>query len=869
MDKPKHNLKVLEFLLRNLVSVDDRENLAGDFEEMYDRIYHQKGKARAVFWYFFQVIILFPVCMKNDLYWSLTMIKNYLKTAFRNIKKFKSYSFINIFGMAMGMACCILIVLFVQDELSFDRYHDKADRIVRLVDGFDVKGGLSRYYALSSAPFAPRLKKEFPEVEETVRIFPGRGRMVEYEEKKFYEDYLFFADASLFKVFTFPLIKGDPETALISPHTIVVSEKIARKYFGSKDPLNKILTINNQDYLVTGVMKEVPENSHFFANLFASLKTLEQIPSIKKRYFQSWARHEFYTYLLLQESTSVEKLEAKLPGFIERHAAAQIKSILGGKLYSRLQPLTSIHLHSHLQAELEPNGDIKYVTIFSVIALFVLLIACVNFINLATARSFNRSKEVGLRKVVGATRYQIVKQFLSESLLFTVMALGLSLVLVIAAFPFFNSLTGKEIGLNLFNRFFLMGSLFLILVFVGVLSASYPAFFISRYQPAQVLRQHKKTGSQSSFLRKSLVVFQFSISIVLIISTVVVLNQLDFLRNRKLGFDKEHVVVIPIRSHNIRSNAEAIKSELMQNPNVLSSTVTIGVPGGVVAGDAIQLVTEDGKKTLSLDMIYTDHDYIKTMGMEIIEGRDFSKQMSTDATQAFIINEAAVRKLELEEPLETRFEWGDKRGKVIGVVKDFQFQSLRNEINPLVIHVWLQNTFVFAVRVRPDNIPQTLEFLKTKWKELDPAHPFDYSFMDETFDQIYKGEEKLGQVFSSFSFLAIFIACLGLFGLSIFMVETRTKEIGIRKILGASAGNIMLLLSKKFTLLVLTANLIAWPAAYVVMRKWLQSFAYRIPMEPWIFVLSGFIALIVALWTISFQAVKAAFTDPVKTLRYE
>ncbi len=797
------------------------------------------------------------------------MIKSYLKSAFRNIKKFKSYSFINIFGLAIGMACCILIVLFVQDELSYDRYHEKADRIYRLVDGFDVEGGLSRYYALSSAPFAPALKREFPEVEDAVRIFPGRRRMVEYEDKRFYEDHLFFSDASLFNVFSFPLIKGDPEKALESPQTIVISEEIASKYFGTDEPVNKTLKVNNQDFFVTGVMEDMPENSHFHADMFASLKTLEQIPSVQERYFESWARHEFYTYLLLQDGFPAENLEAKLPGFIEQHAAAQIKSTLGGRLYSRLQPLRSIHLYSHLQAELSPNGDIKYVTIFSIIAFFILMIACVNFVNLATARSSNRSREVGLRKVVGATRNQIITQFLSESLLFTVFALGLSLILVKAALPFFNSLTGKGIGLNFFTNLILLGGLFFILIFVGVVSGSYPAFFISRFQPVSVLRQNKKIGSRSSFFRKGLVVFQFSVSIILIVSTVVVLNQLDFLRNRKLGFDKEHVVVIPIRSHQIRTRSEAIKAELMENPNIVSATVTIGVPGGVVAGDAIKLVTEEGEKTLSLNMIYTDHDYIKTMGMEIIKGRDFSKQMNTDTTQAFIINEAAVRKLELEDPLKTRFAWDDKKGRVIGVVKDFQFQSLRNEINPLVIHIWPQNTFVFAVRVRPDNIDQTLNFLKNKWRELDPAHPFDYSFMDDTFDQIYRSEEKLSQIFSTFSFLAIFIACLGLLGLAIFMVETRTKEIGIRKVLGASAKNIFWLLSKEFELLVLFANFIAWPLSYLLMRKWLQNFAYQISIKPWIFIISAAAALSVAVITVSFQALKAATTDPVKTLRYE
>lgn len=869
MARLERPLKILEFFLKNVVHFEDQENLAGDFEEMYERISGKSGKPAALLWYAFQIIKLVPSYIKNHVYWSLTMIKNYLKIAFRNIKKHKAYSFINISGLAVGMVCCLLIILFVQDELSYDRYHEKADRIYRLVDSLDASGEFGRYYALSSAPFAPMLKKDFPEVEDAVRFLLGRRRMVTYEDKKFYEDGLIFADASLFNIFTFPLIKGDPDAALEAPNTLVISERIALKYFGTDEAMNKTLKINEQEFMVTGMMKEIPKNSHFQADMFASLKTLEQVPSVQERYFQSWARHEFYTYLLLREGYAAEELEAKLPGFIEKYAAPQIKTILGSTLSSRLQPLKSIHLHSNLQHEISPTSDIKYVTIFSVIALFILLIACVNFMNLATARSVNRSKEVGLRKVVGARRFQLVQQFLGESLLFTFLALLLALILVMIALPLFNSLTGKEIEVDLLNNFVVLGSMIIILVFVGLASGSYPAFFISRYQPANVLKSSAGAGSTKSFLRKALVILQFSISIVLIISTAVVFDQLDFLRNRKLGFDKEHVVVVPIRANTIRKNSEAIKAELMQNPSVLSATITIGVPGGIVAGDAIQLVTEEVKKTITVRMIYTDHDYIKTMGMEIAEGRDFSREMSTDATEAFIINEAAVRELQLENPLATRFEWDEKKGRVIGVVKDFQFQSLREEIDPLVIHIWALNTYVFAMRVRPENLPETLAFIERKWRELDPAHPFEYSFMDETFDRLYRSEEKLSQIFSVFSFLAVFIASLGLFGLALYMVEQRTKEIGIRKVLGASVGKIFVLLSKEFALLVLVANLFAWPAAYFFMHNWLQNFAYRINIAPWIFVLSAVSALVIAMLTISFQAVKAALADPVDSLRHE
>ncbi|UCE42743.1 MAG: ABC transporter permease [Candidatus Aminicenantes bacterium] len=869
MSKHDRPLKILEILLENIIPFEDQENLVGDFEEMFERISTQKGKTVAIIWYIFQICKLIPSYFRNYMYWSMTMIKNYLKITFRNIKKYKSFSFINIAGLAIGMACCVLIILFIQDELSFDRYHEKADRIYRLVDSFDVEGDMSRDFALSSAPFAPALKKEFSEVEDAVRLFPGRRRMVSYREKKYYENGLYFADPSLFEIFTFPLVQGNPDTALTAPNTIVISEFIATKYFGNHEPINRTLSINDQDYIVTGIMKYVPANSHFRADMFASLITLEQLPTVQERYFQNWARHEFYTYLLLRESSSADELQKKLPRFIEKYAAVQIKTILGGTLSPRLQPLKSIHLHSHLQAEISPNGDIKYVYIFSVIALFILLIACVNFMNLAAARSANRSKEVGLRKVVGANRGQLVKQFLGESMLLTFFSLILALLVVKIALPFFNALTSKDIALNDLVDVVLIGSILFILFFVGIVSGSYPAFFISRFQPANVLRSSASVGSGKSLLRKGLVILQFSVSIILIISTAIVLDQLDFLRNRKLGFEKEHVVVVTIRENAIRKNAETIKADLLQNPNILNATITIGVPGGIVAGDAIQLVTDEGKKTLTLRMIYTDHDYIKTMGIEIIQGRDFAKDMSTDATEAFIINEAAVRHLGLENPLNTRFDWGEKKGKVIGVVKDFQFQSLKEDINPLVIHVWPHNTYVFAMRIRPIDIPETLAFIEEKWRELDPAHPFEYSFMDESFDKLYRSEEKLSQIFSLFSLLAICIAALGLFGLALFMVEQRTKEIGIRKVLGASVGSIFLLVSKEFAYLVLIANMVAWPTAYFLMRKWLQNFAYRVNMEPWLFMLSGGIALSIAILTISYQAVKAAMADPVHSLKYE
>ena len=434
MTHRQRSLKVLELLLKQVIPIEDQENLSGDFEEMFDRIGQTRGKFIALTWYIIQMFKLIPSYFQNYMYWSLAMLKNYLKIALRHLKKYKAYSFINIAGLAIGMGCCILILFYVQDELSYDRYHEKADRIFRVVDRFDVPGGIVADFALTSAPFAPTLKSEFSEVEDSVRLLMRR-RMVSYGEKKYYEDGLFYADASLFHIFTFPLIEGNPDSALKDPNTVVISENIARKYFGNDTALNKVLQVDEQDFIVTGVMKDIPNNSHIKAQLFASMITLAQNPALQQNFFQNWVRHEFYTYVLLQAGSPPQALQSKLPAFIEKHAAQQVKTILGGGLASQLQPLTKIHLHSQLQHEIAPNGDIRNVYIFSIIALFILLIACVNFMNLATARSICRSKEVGLRKVVGANRAQLIQQFLGESLLFTLFAMFLALILVFIALP--------------------------------------------------------------------------------------------------------------------------------------------------------------------------------------------------------------------------------------------------------------------------------------------------------------------------------------------------------------------------------------------------------------------------------------------------
>jgi putative ABC transport system permease protein len=572
--------------------------------------------------------------------------------------------------------------------------------------------------------------------------------------------------------------------------------------------------------------------------------------------------------LLLPKDFPPSELEAKFPEFIRRQRGEEAE-----KTYTfYLQPLTSIHLRSNLGREIEPNGDIRFVYIFSVIAFFILLIACINFMNLSTARSANRAKEVGIRKVLGADRGKLMKQFLGESLILSFIALPVAAALVELFLPALNALTDKDLGMNYFGNNVVFLGLLGILLFVGLISGSYPAFFLSAYHPAEVLRGKLKSGSRSSLFRKALVVVQFSISIVLIVGTVVIYYQLDFIRNKKLGFDKEHVVVIPVWKTGMPIKYEPFKRELLQNPDILGVTGSTSLPSLLPTRSVFIPEGAQDNERLTLRNVYVDYDFIKTLGMEIKEGRDFSRDFVGDAKQAFIVNEAAAKEFGWDSAVGKKLTDLDLgSGSVIGVVKDFHFRSKHQKIEPLILSLLPADLFVYniSVKVLPSRARNTLSFLKSKWKEFAPSWPFMYFFLDDNFDKMYKGEEKLRQVFMSFTFLAIFISCLGLFGLASFTAEQRTKEIGIRKALGASVPNVVLLLTKEFAKWVLVANLIAWPVAYFAMSRWLQNFAYRISIGFWMFLLAASLALVIAFFTVSFQAVKAAFSNPVDALRYE
>jgi putative ABC transport system permease protein len=736
-------------------------------------------------------------------------------------------------------------------------------------------GGSPILAPLSNAPSILVLKQDYPEILDAVRIRPSlpvSKNLVKYEDKQFYEEGVLYADNSLFDVFTFPMMKGDPKTALKTAYSVVLTEEIATRYFGDEDPLGKVLRFNDQeDFTVTGVVKNVPQNSHF---TFSMLCSFETFYARDRESWESWFNWNIHSYLLLPEDYDYRELEEKFPAFVDKHIGKELSAI-GGELKYFLQPMTSIHLHSNLQFEFSGNSSILYVYIFGAIALFILLIACINFMNLATARSANRAKEVGLRKVVGAKRKELIRQFLGESLVYSFFSLLTALVLVELALPFFRSLSGIDLRLGYASLSWLIPGFLGLIFLVGIIAGSYPALFLSRFQPVRVLKGSLKAGAASSRFRSILVVAQFVISISLIIGTAIILHQLNYMKNTSLGFDKEKVLVVQIMDPKIRESLDSIKAELKRIPGVVNISASSIVPGEFP--DMQPFIPEgftEGQAQI-MESMNVDHDFIPTLGMEIVDGRNFSIEFKTDHEEAALINETAAKKFGWDDPVgktikaptSIALEWGTRR--IIGVVKDFHLASLHKAIGPLFISNRPGYLNSIVIKISSENFGYIVDMLREKWREIAPNHPFDYFFLGDSFDSQYDAEERLSDLVASFAGLAIFIACLGLFGMASFAAEQRTKEIGIRKVLGASVPGVVALLSKDFLKIVGIANIVAWPMAYFVMKKWLQGFAYRTNIELSVFILTGFLALAIALITVSYQAIRAALANPVDSLRYE
>lgn len=858
-----------EKILKIFLPKGESESVAGDYEELYEDLARSQGKCRAFLWYWIQIAKSVWAGMTVHVWWRLTMLKSYITIALRYLKRHKIYSFINISGLALGMACCVLLLLWINDEVRYDRFHEKTNHLYRVVNDLNF-GPISQISDGTAYPLGPAMKEEIPEVDEFVRLLSTRRLLVAQGENRYYEDNLYFADPSLFEMFTFPFLQGDPKTALSQPSSIVITQEMALKYFGHQDPIGKTIRTQNQnDYIVTGIIESLPQNSHLHFDFVGSM---ERAVAMGAR--THWTGWLYSTYVLLQPNTSFEEVNTKLKSWIKTKDSEQTRYYL--------QPLSDIHMYG-----LQGEGAIRPLSFFSILALLILIIACINYMNLATARAGMRAKEIGLRKVVGAKRTNIVKQFLSESVLFAFFALLISIVLVAFFLPVFNQISGKEMGINLAQNKLLFLGLLGITLLTGVLAGIYPALFVSAFEPNRILKgtfKAKNIGSSSASLRKGLVIFQFVLTIGLIISTLTVYRQMNFIQNRSLGFDKEHLIYTQLRSEGnlwdqydaqiLWTQYKTLKNELSQIPNVLDISTATCLPFGRM-GDEFGGLDWEGKDPefqVSIKHMAVDPHFFETFQLEMAEGRFFSDEFPSDS-QNFILNEAAVKATGLKSPVGKRFRLLEKTGKITGVVKDFHFAPLHSEIEPLVLHLmpyqyWMYENYVFS-RISSDNVSQTLAAMKKTWDRAIPEYPFEFNFLDDIIDSMYRSEQRLVTILRIFTFLAIAISCFGLFGLISFTAEQKTKEIGIRKVLGASVGSVVQSLSQEFVVLVILANVIAWPVAYVVMTKWLHSFAYRTKIGFEVFLLSGFAALVIAILTVAVQSLKAAYANPVDSLRYE
>jgi len=810
------------------------------------------------------------------------MFRNYLTVALRNLWKHKFYSIINILGLAIGLACFLFILLFIRDELSYDLYHEKADRIYRVnFDGHAFEQDLN--FAVVGAPLGPTILEAYPEVEQQCRFRSYGSYAVRYEDQSYTEEAVIYADSTLFDVFSFELVKGDSEKALVEPNTIVITEEIAQKYFGDEDPMGKSLTLDNDDLCrVTGVMKAIPKNTHFNFDMFVSMATTGESRN------NMWMSNNFQTYVVLREGADADKVNAKFDQLVRDDVGPELEQFMGKTIDDlmaagnyinfSLFPMTKIHLYSDKQEELAATSDIKYIYIFAFIGIFILLLACINFMNLSTARSASRAKEVGMRKVVGAGRLQLIFQFLSESVVITFLGFLLAIAGLVALLSRFNVLAGKELSIAQINQPSLWAFMLFLVAFVGILAGSYPAFYLSAFKPIAVLKGRlvKRLGHQIS-LRSVLVIFQFAITVGLIVGTMIISSQLSYIQNKKLGFDKEQILILK-NFYTLGNNCQAFKDEVLKHPQVINASMSSSLPTPSSRNSSATFLgrTPDPAKTHVMQLFTVDHEYVPTLGMEIVEGRAFSRDFPSDSS-AVILNQSAVEMYGLDDPLGqeiSTFSGGTPENpeitttKVIGVVQNFHYESLRSKIGPLAIFLGPSRGRL-SIKMKGGDIPAFINDMQKQWTTMGPGQPFNYTFMDEEFSAVYEAEDRIGQIFSVFTFLAIFIACLGLFGLATFTAEQRTKEVGIRKVIGASIGRIFILLTAEIMKWVLIANLIALPIAYYFMNQWLEGFAYPVDLNWMTFTIALVLSLVIALITVSYQALKTAWMKPVKSLRYE
>ncbi len=848
--------------------------VVGDLFEVFNHLVPERGYRGAASWFWVQTLVLSVKYTMNSIYWRGIMFKNYLKMTARNMMRYKLYSFLNIFGLAIGIAVCTIIGLWLQRELSYDRFHEKANRIYRIERELFRDNAYSRW-PITSGAYKQLLLDEVPEIENAARLWKREFSIKDYNNYV-HRQLLCAVDNSIFQIFDFKLLIGDVTTALEKPLSMVLTRENALKYFNTEDVVGKSLEIEaggvQAVFEVTGVLEELPVNSHVHFDMLIS------ITSYPDERFSGLRSNYLYTYVLIGENTSKAGTEEQLKSFVGQQLAPvygdltsqgfDIHEVL--RLY--LFPITAIHLNPSPNWEIEATGNVESVFIFCSIALLVLIIACINFMNLSTARAKKRAKEVGLRKTVGANKHNLRFQFLQESVLLTLIAFGLGLLVASLSIPLFNRLFSDNLSLKvLFQIEYILLAIGVILI-VGIISGLYPAFYLTRFEAVGVLRGESLVGSGRSSFRRNMVVLQFIISITLIIGTFTVNRQMSYIRTRSLGFDKENVLLIPVRNSRVAEGVRAFREELLQSTLVKSTAVSSDLPGETFYSNTNFVNPAREEDPASTIVVFVDYDFVETYGMEMVAGRVFSNTFAADSAGGLLLNEAAVRRFgwKPEEAVgkELRY-FGNPNAKIIGVVKDFNYRSLHTEIEPLALILAPGRFNAISVRIAPGNIELILHFIEQKWQETFPGDLFEFSFLDDRINRLYENERKVLRVFTVFSFFSIFVACLGLFGLAAFTAGEKTKEIGIRKVLGASTGNILITLSKDLCKWIIVANVLAWPLAWFIMNKWLQHFAFKANIGYLAFFSAGFIALAVALLTFSFQAVKAALADPVKSLRYE
>lgn len=807
------------------------------------------------------------------------MLKNYFKIAYRNLLKKKVYSFINIVGLGIGMACCVLIFMFVQDELSYDNYHEKGDRIYRVTHGSGSPEGVTEgaeaqpFWVWGNAPVGPAMQEYFPEIDKIVQFSGRSDLLLSYGETTQQEDGVFFMDSTVFDVFSWKMLQGDPKTALVAPFSIVLTESTAKRYFGEEDAMGKTLKgskssgrANAGDYTVTGVMADVPENSHFKFNALLSLETFRQSnPEV----FDNWGYVDFYTYFLVNEGFDQQAFEQKIPRFLdERNPDRESKYTL------HVEALKDVYLRTTADRQPGETGSLANIYVFSIIGLFILGIAVINFMNLSTARSMERAKEVGIRKSIGADKSSLIFQFLGESLIIVLLSGIVAIIFVASSLPLMNNLTGKVLEISHIINWQIVPFFFGIVVVVGLLAGSYPALVLSSFRPVMILKGINKSDVRGVNLRKGLVVFQFSLSIALIAGTIIVYSQMSHILDKEMGFDKERMLVLDYNyDEDVNTASSALKTEMENLPSVTSAAFSRSVPGSYFPNAGTGIEGPEGEMKYEGQPIFqVGIDFINHYDLELIAGRSYSRDYPSDSSSALVINEAAARQYGYANPADAvgkKFEQWGRAGEVIGVVKDFNYISLHRAVEPLTLPFDAYSSRYMSLKVKGEDLPQTIAEVEQVWKQLAPHRPFIYSFLDDDFNKQYESDFRFRQIFTTFSVLAILIACLGLLGLATYTAEQRTKEIGIRKVLGANVGNIVGLLSKDFIKLVLIAIVLATPVAWFAMNKWLEGFAYQVAIHWWIFLISGLLAVIVALITISFQSVKAAMMNPVKSLKSE